>query len=226
MMSFDGALRIKVYGQNLIDFFGFDVELFEQTTGWKIYVGESRNGAIIHDTETGHIVIAGATTFGKSNFLKMFIANLLYNKPDDTKLTLIDLKGGLSFARYYALKQCSTLALDLESSLVVLEGIVHEMKEKQARYLEQGFENIREAKDPEWHFIIVDEAAQLSPEMVVGKAEKELGEKCQALMSKIPQLGASLGYRLVFAIQYPLKSIKDQDNLNKRAEERKDRTFP
>ncbi|WP_281998700.1 FtsK/SpoIIIE domain-containing protein [Priestia flexa] len=207
MMSFDGALRIKVYEQNLIDYFGFDVELFEQTTGWKIYVGESRNGAIIHDTESGHIVIAGATTFGKSNFLKMFIANLLYNKPDDTKLTLIDLKGGLSFARYYSLKQCSTLALDLESSLEVLEGIVGEMKVKQASYLEKGFENIREAKDPERHFIIVDEAAQLSPEMVTGKVEKELAERCQSLMSKITQLGASLGYRLVFATQYPLKSI-------------------
>lgn len=131
-MSFDGALGTNVYKQNLIDYFEFGVALFEQTTGRKIYVGESRNGAIIYNTESGHIVIAGATTFGKSNFLKMFIANLLYNKPDDTKLTLIDLKGVLSFARYYALKQCLTLALDLESSLVV-EGIVHEMKEKQEK---------------------------------------------------------------------------------------------
>ncbi|QCR26363.1 hypothetical protein C1N54_05750 [Priestia megaterium] len=80
MMSFDGAIRIKVYEQNLIDCFSFNVELFEQTNGWRIYVGESRNGAVIHDTESGHIVIAGATTFGKSNFLRMFIANLLHNK--------------------------------------------------------------------------------------------------------------------------------------------------
>ncbi|MED3812410.1 hypothetical protein P4573_09215 [Priestia megaterium] len=68
MLSFDGTLRIKVYERNLIDCLGFNVELFGQTNGWRIYVGESRNGAVIHDTESGHLVIAGATTFGKSNF--------------------------------------------------------------------------------------------------------------------------------------------------------------
>lgn len=207
MMSYDGALRIKVYEQTLIDYFDFDVELFEKSSGWKVYLGESRNGVILHDTESGHIVVAGATTFGKSNFLKMFIANLLYNKPDDTKLTLLDLKGGLSFARYYSLKQCSTLALDLESSLAALENIIVEMKAKQAYYLEQGFENIREARDLERHFIIVDEAAQLSPDMVSTKTDKELAIRCQAAMGKITQLGASLGYRLVFATQYPTADI-------------------
>lgn len=52
-------------------------------------------------------------------------------------------------------------------------------------------------------FIIVDEGAQLTPGQFMHPIEKNILIECQAKLSRIAAVGGALGYRLIFATQYP-----------------------
>jgi len=202
-MEFDGMLKIRVYNEALAEFVPFSDELLGRCKSWEIPIGETRKGFITHDTELGHMVVAGATRYGKSVFLKNAITSLIARKPNDVKFTLIDLKGGLTFARYNGAKQVETIAKDVSESLDALRAILDDMTEKQADYLAKGYEDIREAKDPRRHFIVVDEAAQLASKGITDTDERKMRIECETILAKIAQVGGGLGYRLIFCTQYP-----------------------
>lgn len=202
-MAYDGMLKIRVYDEGLADYVPFDDDLLAQCQAWEIPLGKTRSGLITHDTESGHMVVAGATRYGKSVFLKNVITSLIARKPDDVSFTLIDLKGGLTFARYNGAKQVETIAKDVPETLEALRAILNDMTAKQADYLAKGYEDIREAKDGRRHFIVVDEAAQLASKGITDSDERKMRIECETILAKVAQIGGGLGYRLVFCTQYP-----------------------
>lgn len=202
-IDFDGMLKFRVYNEAMTEFLAFDESMLARCNGWEIPVGQTRHGFVKHDTELGHMVVAGATRYGKSVFLKNVITSLIARKPNDVKLTLIDLKGGLTFARYQRAKQVEIVAKDVAECLTTLRHLDAKMTAKQTSFLTQGYEDIREANDPCRHFIIIDEAAQLASAGVTDSEEKKMRIECEKLLARIAQVGAGLGYRLIFCTQYP-----------------------
>ncbi|CAM3642257.1 FtsK/SpoIIIE domain-containing protein [Mesobacillus zeae] len=202
-ISFDGMLIFRVYNEALTEYLAFDEAMLAQCRGWEIPLGQARGGFVRHDTELGHMVVAGATRYGKSVFLKNVITSLIARKPEDVRLTLIDLKGGLTFARYQSAQQVATVAIDVAETLTTLIRLDAEMTAKQAKYLAQGYEDVREAGDTGRHFILVDEAAQLASKGVTDSEEKKMRIECERILARIAQVGAGLGYRLIFCTQYP-----------------------
>lgn len=192
-LSYDGLLKIKVYNEPLTKMLPFEDELVKRCKGWKVPVGESRSGFVKHDFEKkAHIIVAGTTDFGKSNWVNTVINTLITNKPDDVTFTLIDLKGGLEFNRYRNLKQVTAYATDPGETKEALEAAVKKMDEITEHLLEKGYSNVKEAGFKERHFIIIDEAADIADD-----------SECQDLLKDIARKGRAAGLRLIYTTQYP-----------------------
>jgi len=209
-LEYDGMLHIKVLSNPLPVNLLFDESLLSKCKGWQIPLGQTRYGFIHYDMERGHITLAGSTRKGKTVFLKLLITSLIYRQSNNTKLTLIDLKGGLAFTRFKDLKQVETVATDLNSALKALKNVKNEMEKTKGWFDKSGCEDIKEAGINTRHFIIVDEAAQISPQIITGKEEKEKARQCEEVLSEIARIGAGLGYRLVYCSQYPTADVMNK----------------
>jgi DNA segregation ATPase FtsK/SpoIIIE, S-DNA-T family len=207
---YDGMLHVKVLDQHLPSKVIFHGSMVGQCLDWEIPLGETRYGFINHDMERGHITLAGATRKGKTVFLKVLITSLIHQNPDDAKLTLIDLKGGLAFTRFKNARQVETVATDLDSALEALTKVKSEMEEMKGWFDKNGSEDIKEAGINTRHFIVIEEAAQISPNILTGKEEKEKARRCEEALSEIARIGAGLGYRLIYCSQYPTADVMNK----------------
>lgn len=204
-LAFDGLLIIRVYDNPLpkrVD--------FQPGEDWKVPVGMTRekNSFRYHDFERiPHMVLGGATRYGKSNFINSMIVSLLQTKPDHVNLFLIDLKGGVELCDYEHIKQTESIAYEPEDALTTLQDAYDKMRGLQVKLRNMGKKNVQEAGIKERYFIIIDEVGELNPAEAVGKEEKRLKQECQTLMSQIARLGAGLGFRLVIASQYLVNDV-------------------
>lgn len=200
VVDYDGMVRFKIYNHGLPELVHYE----NNVSGWCVPLGKSLTSNHAHDFDTiPHMVIAGTTRYGKTVFLKNIITTLLTNQPENVSFTLVDLKGGLAFSRFNGLPQINTVAKNPVEALDALEAIHDELVTKQEKYLELGYEDIKEAGDHKRHFIIVDEGAELSSSGITEKKRKATLQTCERLLSEIARIGGGIGYRLVFATQYP-----------------------
>jgi len=199
-ISFDGLLKLRVYNEPL----PLQVP-FQPGNDWRVPVGVTRelNAFRYHDFEKiPHMVLGGATRYGKSNFINSMITSLLTSKPDHTRLFLIDLKGGIELCDYQDIRQTVSIAYEPEEALVTLQAAYDQLRENQRRMRLLGKKNVQEAGIKERYFVIIDEVGELNPSEAIGKEDKALKLECQKLMSQIARLGAGLGFRQIVASQY------------------------
>ncbi|WP_203289865.1 FtsK/SpoIIIE domain-containing protein [Metabacillus sp. cB07] len=190
--SYDGVLLVKIYNEPLTNKFLYsDVD---RCIGWEVPVGISRNGQIKHDFDKkAHIIVAGTTDFGKSNWVNNAIATLIKNNPSEVEFTLIDLKGGLEFSPYNSLKQLKTpVATNEDEALEALQSAVDQMEITMEKLKKKGFKNVKDAGFKKRHFVIIDEAADIAD-----------NKECQELLKDIARKGRAAGLRLIYTTQYP-----------------------
>ncbi|MGG2988751.1 FtsK/SpoIIIE domain-containing protein [Geobacillus stearothermophilus] len=202
-MSFDGMLKIRVYEQPMPELLPFSDSMLSQCHGWEIPVGVSRSGFVKHDFDaTPHMIVAGATRKGKSAFLKLLVASLISRHPDDVRFTILDLKGGLAFAKFKDARQVECVAKNAHEALEALRAIRDEMNRRLEHFLDAGIEDVRAAGVKERHFVIVDEAAQIASAGETDKEIKRLKVECEHILAEIARVAGALGYRLIFCTQY------------------------
>lgn len=204
-LAYDGLLIVRVYDKPLAK----EVP-FITGEGWKVPVGLTRalNEVKYHDFEKiPHLILGGATRYGKSNFINSMICNLIQSEPDNTKLFLIDLKGGVELCDYENIKQTVSIAYEPEEALHSLQIAYEKMREIQSKLKRLGKKNVQQAKVKERYFVVIDEVGELNAAEAVTRSEKLLKLECQTIMSQIARLGAGLGFRLVVATQYPVGDV-------------------
>lgn len=200
-VMFRGKLIIRVFKNNLPTKVYYDWQL---TEGWKVPIGVTHEGMIYHDFDkVPHATVAGMTRQGKTVLLKLILAHLINNNPDNTEFHLIDLKGGLEFNRYRNLQQVKSISSDVHETEKVLRKLSNEIKQDMAMFKESGFTNILNTNINTRKFIIVDEAAELTPSKHHTKTERNKYQYCQHVLSEIARISGALGCRLIFATQYP-----------------------
>ena len=204
-LSYDGLLIVRVYDKPLAK----EVP-FVTGEGWKVPVGLTRalNEFKYHDFEKiPHLVLGGATRYGKSNFINNMITALVQGEPDLVNFYLVDLKGGVELCDYENIKQTISIAYEPEEALHSLQMAYSKMREIQVKLKRLGKKNVQQANIKERYFVIIDEVGELNASEAVTKEEKKLKQECQTIMSQIARLGAGLGFRLVVATQYPVGDV-------------------
>ncbi|MEQ6353919.1 FtsK/SpoIIIE domain-containing protein [Lysinibacillus sp. M3] len=204
-LSYDGLLIVRVYDKPLAK----EVS-FTSGEGWRVPVGLIRalNTLKFHDFEiVPHLVLGGATRYGKSNFINSVITSLVHSEPSSVNFYLIDLKGGVELCDYENIKQTVSIAYEPEEALNTLQLAYSRMREIQSELRRKGKKNVQEGGIKERYFIIVDEVGELNPTEAVTKEEKILKQQCQTIMSQIARLGAGLGFRQILATQYPTGDV-------------------
>lgn len=204
-LSYDGLLIVRVYDKPLAK----EVS-FAPGEGWKVPVGVTRamNEFKYHDFDKiPHLVLGGATRYGKSNFINSMINSLLQSNPEHLKLFLIDLKGGVELCDYENIKQTVSIAYEPEEALHTLQMAYGKMREIQRDLKRLGKKNVQQAGIKERYFVVIDEVGELNASEAVTRSEKLLKQECQTIMSQIARLGAGLGFRLVVATQYPVGDV-------------------
>ncbi|MGG3987659.1 FtsK/SpoIIIE domain-containing protein [Bacillus smithii] len=209
----NGFLHINVFDDKLPSKWDFSKDL--KTDTWEVPVGKNHHGVLYHDFDKyPHMLVGGTTRFGKTVFLKVLLASLLLNKKERVSFYILDLKGGLEFNRYQHLHQIKTVASDLLEACRSLDGIVKDLKKRERFFKEKGISNIVDTKIQKRTFIIVDEAAELSPKLV-SKEHKKYAEYCMNCLGQIARIGGALGYRLIYATQYPTReAVPGQIKMN------------
>lgn len=204
-LSYDGLLIVRVYDKPLAK-----EVTYTSGEGWKVPIGVTRamNEFKYHDfEEIPHLVIGGATRYGKSNFINSTICSLLQSNPEYANFYLIDLKGGVELCDYENIKQTKSIAYEPEDALRSLKKAFDNMRELQSELKRLGKKNVQQAGIKERYFVIVDEVGELNANEAIMREEKLLKQQCQTLMSQIARLGAGLGFRLIVATQYPVGDV-------------------
>lgn len=171
---------------------------------WLVPVGKRRKVMYHNFEHYPHMLIGGTTRFGKTIFLKSLLASLLITNPDRVRFVILDLKGGLEFNRYLCLPQVQTVASDIISACQALDKVYKDIKQAEQRFLQKGWTNIADTPEKRRTFVIVDEGAELAPKLV-SKEFKKYAELAQIYLGEIARIGGGLGYRLIFATQYPTR---------------------
>lgn len=188
-IEMESHLKVKVYKDDLPRRINYD---WTDSKPWTVPIGQSLDGMIYHDFDkVPHMTVAGMTRQGKTVFLKLMLAHLINNNPS-VSFDIIDLKGGLEFGRYEKLKQIKNVASDPVDAESCLESISTQIKADMQLFKSKGYNDITNTNINRRHFIIVDEAAELTD-----------SKKSQKYLSEIARIGGALGYRLIFATQYP-----------------------
>lgn len=199
---YDGYLRVYVFKKPLPTMFKYeDVPAPEK---WCVPIGKTYRDVLYHDFDkTPHMTIAGTTRFGKTVMLKTILTSLIENQPDDVEIYIIDLKGGLEFERYRRLKQVKGVATNQIEAAMLLQQIMENGRDREAIFRRNLWSNIVETPLTTRTFIIVDEAAQLTPDPSLPNDVKKLLESCQHALSEVCRVFGALGFRNIFATQYP-----------------------
>lgn len=203
-IEYDGLLKIEVFHEKVPEKWIFDESLLQPGT-WQVSVGKNHKGILYHDFEKyPHLLTGGVTRFGKTVFLKETFHTLLLNQPNNVEFYILDLKGGLEFYKYSALPQVKSVACDVYEAAEVLGKIVEDLKKRELEFRQKGYTNIVDTPIQKRTFIIVDEGAELAPEIISGPAKK-YAQFCQSALSEISRIGGGLGLRLLYCTQYPTK---------------------
>ncbi|CRK80284.1 FtsK/SpoIIIE domain-containing protein [Neobacillus massiliamazoniensis] len=181
---------------------------------WIIPIGKKRNVMYHNFEHYPHLLVGGTTRFGKTVFLKSTFVSILMTNPDRVRFIILDLKGGLEFWKYRNLPQVLTVAPDLLEAAKALDHVYKLIKLDEERFRKNGWSNITDTPLKERTFIIVDEGAELSPKLV-SKDFKKYAELCQVYLGEIARIGGGLGYRLIYATQYPTaEAVPQQVKMN------------
>ena len=189
-VRFNGVLILRVYILKLPSRFNYD---WKPSQDWTLPFGYTLDGLFVHDFDKiPHMTIAGATRQGKTVLLKLILAHLINSQPGNVEIYLLDLKGGIEFGKYRRLEQVKSVIDSVEGAEDVLQALLKRLKSDMSRYAKNGYSNVFEAKEQRRIFIITDEAAELAGSKI-----------CREALSELCRIGGALGYRNIFATQYP-----------------------
>jgi S-DNA-T family DNA segregation ATPase FtsK/SpoIIIE len=159
------------------------------------------------DSNTCHVLVAGTSGSGKSEWLKSLVASLAFrNAPERVRLALVDPKI-LTFNSVQSSPYLwCPLATDIGAALGVLESAVSEMQGRYGTLAKEGFvsisDRIRAGRiDLPFIVLVFDEFADL---ILTGRDERRNFED---MVARLAGKGRAAGIHLVLATQRPDRTV-------------------
>lgn len=195
------CLRVEKESQRTYLYTQYGGYVFDDPTKELPYmVGLTANECIVEDlTKSPHLLVAGTTGSGKSNFLHTLITSLICCD-SAPYMFLIDCKK-VEFSVY---EKHAQVVSEVSEVINLLEYIVREMDDRYDRMQQAGVNNFKDFKrlypDERYHVIVVDELADLI-------STKQAKNTIVPLLLRIAQIGRAGGFHLVLATQRPDHSV-------------------
>lgn len=124
-----------------------DKEFVESTCKIPIIIGKNfENKLIIEDlTQLPHLLVAGSTGTGKSNFLSTIIVDIVYKlNPDEVKIFLVDTRK-TNFERFNLIPHLLVpIITNSRKAIGILAFLVQEMRNRYQSFKEKRVDNIDE----------------------------------------------------------------------------------
>lgn len=166
-------------------------------------VGLNRQVQWVNLSDFPHWLVGGFTNSGKSNMVNVAICTLItHHKPDDLRLVLIDLKGGLEFDFYSEIPHLHGKVVDtvpaVAATLADLESIMHERFKKFkgiAKRLEEYHAKRPNDRMPRI-LCVFDEVASI---MDNGNITKQI----LASLRELTRMGRAVGIHIFLCTQRP-----------------------
>jgi len=159
------------------------------------------------DSNTCHVLVAGTSGSGKSEWLKTLVASLAYGHPPErVRIALVDPK----ILTFTAIKDSPYLwrpvATNIESALAILGAAVAEMESRYELLARQGYVSLSDRFraglfDIPFIVLIFDEFADL---ILTGRDEKK---EFEDTVARIAGKGRAAGIHLVLATQRPDRTV-------------------
>jgi hypothetical protein len=159
------------------------------------------------DSNTCHVLVAGTSGSGKSEWLKSLVASLAFrNGPERVRLALVDPKI-LTFSSVESSPYLwRPLATDIDAALAVLESAVSEMEGRYRILAKEGFISISDRikagrLDLPFIVLVFDEFADL---ILTGRDERK---NFEGMVARLAGKGRAAGVHLVLATQRPDRTV-------------------
>ena len=171
-----------------------------------IIIGKDfNNNIIIEDlVQLPHLLVAGTTGTGKSNFLSTFIIDIIYKlKPSEIKLVLIDTRK-TNFQRFNKLPHLLTPAItESQKAIGMLAYLILEMDNRYKLFEEKKVDNIDSYNSV---------AVERLPRIVVIIEDfydlmMETGKEIELYVQRLIQMSRASGINLIISTQRPSTNV-------------------
>src|SRR5262249_44855304 len=159
------------------------------------------------DSNTCHILVAGMSGSGKSEWLKALVASLVNrNPPEHLRFALVDPKvltfSSISGSAYL----WRPVATDLKSALGILRDAISEMERRYLMLAQEGLVSLHDRfkegrTDIPFLILVFDEFAYL---ILTGRSEKK---EFEDMVARLAGKGRAAGVHLVLATQRPDRTV-------------------
>ena len=160
----------------------------------------------INNKIEAHALLIGRSGSGKSNLLHMIITDLALNySPDELRLYLIDMKGGIEFIRYVDNSlphvDVTSITSDREMAHSVLQGLELELQKREELFSSNSVQNIAEynKKNPQnivpRVLLVLDEFQELFSK------EDSIKRSAVEIFDRLSKKGRSFGINMILASQ-------------------------
>lgn len=165
------------------------------------------NKVVASISDMHHILIAGATGSGKTEFAKGVVAALCENGGRDVQLTLIDPKmvDFAQFQRASVLREGKVIT-DMQEAISIIDAAVEDMADRYRALLSAGAVNITDYNSTAtekmiYRVILVEEFADLLDE--AEGVSKENRRKLMLSLQRLAQKARACGIHLILSTQRP-----------------------
>ena len=189
-------LRTDKPQKTLYNFSDYNGYVFDRYGDFELpyMVGLTANECVVEDlAKAPHLLVAGTTGSGKSNFLHTLIYSMVCNKNCDVHL--LDCKR-VEFSIY---KKYCDVYTDIKGAYFVTAALLQLIDTRYKDMEQRGintFKDYRKATGAKYHVFVVDELADLI-------SDKEAKKIIIPRLLRIAQIGRAAGVHMVLATQRP-----------------------
>ena len=202
-------IEVLLSGKELAKLIKFESLKDKYKDAYSFIVGESLENVITQRIDSlPHLLIAGSTGGGKSNFFRQVVLSLLKNSKH-IQFYLLDLKRGIEVVEFSGLPNVK-IARDEKEAVALLEKIVQEMKSR-FKYLEENKKKkiVPGTDNKDLIVVAVDEASVLFGKERADSENKEYIDKARECIDDLAKLARAAGIHLILATQKPVKESID-----------------
>lgn len=195
-----GAVIVNVIVGNFPIEIAFTPDMLLLSEGRSILCGFDRAGApVFHSFRVPHLLVAGMSGYGKTDFLRLLVFQLLHRFGERIAIDIIDGKG-FSFLPFRGIPNIR-IVRDLAGASTVISEAKSEMVKRSNVVWTSNDRNV--TKEFQWRLVIIDELAQISPAAQITKENILLAKRTYSEMASIACVGREAGVGLVMATQRP-----------------------